>query len=247
METQTCPKCGFPREPQALDCPVCGIVYAKVERRAASSRPAPASPGPASATAPPPLPPANPYAAPRANLSFSGPPLVPQQQASTFQGLWRAGDELVLLKGYPLPGRCLACNRDTSYRWKKTFSWVPSWVQLTVLLSIPIYLVVYYSMRKQADLAILLCQEHEAKRKKNTMLSWVLVLGGLVMMPGCLAASDTPRLLLPIFFLGLASFLAGAILSVNGNIVRLAKMDDNYVWLKKVSPEFLATVPQMPA
>lgn len=26
---QTCPKCGAPREPQAVDCPMCGIVYAR--------------------------------------------------------------------------------------------------------------------------------------------------------------------------------------------------------------------------
>lgn len=244
METQTCPKCGFLRDPQALDCPVCGVVYAKFERGIPAG-PAPASPGPAAM--PPPLPPPNPYAAPRANLSFSGPPPVPQQQMAVPQGLWRSGDDLVFFKGYPLPGRCLACNRETSYRWKKTFTWVPSWVQLTIILSIPVYLAVYYSTRKQADLAIPLCQEHEGKRKKNTILSWALVLGGLMLMVGCIAAADTPRLLLAIFLLGLASLVTGAILSVNGNVVRLVKIDNYYVWLKKVSPEFIATLPVVPA
>ena len=243
METQTCPKCGFLREPKALDCPVCGVVYAKFERGIPAE--APASPRPAAT--PPPLPPANPYAVPRANLSFSGPPPVPRQQMAMPQGLWRSGDVLVLYKGYPLPGRCLVCNQETSYRWKKTISWVPTWVHFTILLQLLPYLIIYLSVRKQAALAIPLCQEHEGKRKKNTMLSWVLVIGGLMTMFGCIAAADIPRLVLAIFLLGLTSLITGAVLSVKGNVVRPTKIDNNYVWLKKVSPELLATLPLVPA
>ena len=252
METQTCPKCGFQREPKALECPVCGVVYAKFER-GAPARPLPAGAGPAAESvreleqtpyaAPPPLP-ANPYATPQANLSLPGPPPLPQ---GTFQGLWRSGDELVFYKGYPLPGRCIVCNRETSYWWRKTLSWVPIWVHFTIVLQLLIYLIIYLSVRKQADVAIPLCQEHEAKRKQNTTLSWVLVIGGLAMMIGCVAAADIPRLVLAIFLLGLASLITGAVLSVKGNVVRPAKIDNTYVWLKKVSPEFLATLPQAPA
>ncbi len=245
METQTCPKCGFLREPQALDCPVCGVVYAKFERGIPAD-PAPATPR--AAATPPPLPPPNPYAAPRANLSASGPPPVPQPQMVVLpQGLWRSGDQLVFSKGYPLPGHCLVCNQETSYRWRKTISWVPTWVHFTILLQLLPYLIIYLSVRKQADLAIPLCQEHEDKRKKNTRLSWVLVIGGLMLMMGCVVASDTPRLVLAILLLGVTSLITGAVLSVKGNVVRPVKIDNYYVWLKKVSPELLSALPLVPA
>jgi hypothetical protein len=31
METLTCPKCHGPREPQAVACPACGIVFGKYQ------------------------------------------------------------------------------------------------------------------------------------------------------------------------------------------------------------------------
>jgi hypothetical protein len=245
METQTCPKCGFLREPQALDCPVCGVVYAKFDRGAAAPRPAPASPGSASAATPPPLPPANPYAAPRASLSFPGPPPGPQ---TIFQGgVWRSGDILVVGKGYQLPGRCVVCNRETSLRWQKTFSWAPRWVRLLILVQVFIYLIVYLSVRKQANLAVPLCQEHEDKRKRDTTLSWVLVLGGLLLMFGCIVFSDNSNLLLAVLFLGLISLIVGVVLSARGNVLQPVTIDDRYCWLKKGGPEYLANLPQAPA
>jgi len=253
METQTCPKCGFLREPKALDCPVCGVVYAKFERGTASSRPAPArsgpsavfSPGPGAEptpyAAPPPLPPANPYATPRADLAFSGPPPGPQ---TTFQGVWRSGDLLVVSKGAQLPGRCVVCNRETSLRWQKNFSWAPGWVRILILVQVLIYLIVYLSVRKQANLAVPLCQEHEDKRKRDISLSWFLVLGGLLMMVGCFIFSDNSNLLLTVLFLGLLSLIVGVVFSARGNVLQPTKIDDRYCWLKKASPEYLATLPQ---
>lgn len=244
METQTCPKCGFAREPKALDCPVCGVVYAKFER-AAASRPAPARPaeldspfasGSSPYAAPPPLPPVNPYAAPQANLAL-GPPPVP----AAVQGVWRSGDKLVVCKGYPLPGRCVVCNQETSFRWHKTFSWVPGWVHILVFWLL-IYLIVYLSVRKQADLAVPLCREHDDKRKRDTTLSWVLCLVGVVMMFGCIAASES--LVGLILLTAFGTIIAGVVLSVKGSVVRPVKIDNTYVWLKKVNPEYLAALPE---
>ena len=246
METQTCPKCGFVREPKALDCPVCGIVYAKFER-GGTARPAPApalsadpggtlfADGSSPYAAPPPLPPMNPYASPLA----AGPPPVPQAVA----GVWRSGDTMVLCKGYPLPGRCVVCNRDTNFRWHKTYSWVPGWVHILVFWLL-IYLIVYLSIRKQADVAVPLCQEHEESRKRNTTLAWVLCAGGVLLMFGCIAAADHPSVLTTILLLGFASIVAGAVFSMKGTVLRPVKIDNTYVWLKKVNPEYLAVLPE---
>ena len=252
METQTCPKCGFQREPKALDCPVCGVVYAKFER-GTPARPAPIPVRPADSgtlfagdaspyAAPPPLP-ANPYASPQAQLSLPGPPPVPQ---TVFQGVWRSGNVLVVHKGSQLPGRCVVCNRETSLRWQKTFSWAPGWVRILVV-QLLIYLIVYLSIRKQANLAVPLCQEHEAKRKRDTTLSWVLILGGLVTIFASIIAFDNPNLLLTMIGLSLVAIITGVVFSAKGNVLQPSRIDHTYCWLRKACPEYLAAVPHAPA
>lgn len=76
--TDSCPKCGFAREPQSLDCPVCGIVFARYRARPETSTalagvpygmPAPEG-GAAPADSLYDGPGVNPYAAPRASVSF---------------------------------------------------------------------------------------------------------------------------------------------------------------------------------
>jgi len=235
METPTCPQCGYPREPKALDCPVCGIVFAKY--RAA----APAGLRPEPAAVPPPLPTLNPYAPPQAAVSVTSPPL-PQ---AGLAGVWRSGDVLVVRKGYPLPGRCVVCNQPTGNRWQKTHYWVPLGIRLLILLHVIIYLIAYLIVRKSADLAIPLCGDHARKRSRDTMLSWVLVIGGLALFFGIAFATDSPRLLATIITLALTGLITGIVLSVKANVVKPVKIDNDYVWLKKVSPAFLSGLPEV--
>ena len=89
----SCPKCGFSREVDAIDCPACGIVYARYSPpsstlstapRATSAAPPPGAPPPLEPEGwsplqeSPPTPPgfvenSNPYAAPQALVVESGP------------------------------------------------------------------------------------------------------------------------------------------------------------------------------
>jgi hypothetical protein len=252
METQTCPKCGFLREPKALDCPVCGIVFAKFEKLA-TARPAPAPAGPdqpfASAQtlyggAPPPAA-ANPYAPPQANLAVSAPPPLP---GAVTDGVWRSADILVLRKGTELPGRCVACNQVTGERWQKTFYWVPSGLRLLILLNVLVYAIVMLVVRKRADLAVPLCAVHNEKRQRGTTQSWIALLVGLCILVGSFATlnSDSASTFGLLFLLGLALIITGAVLSSKAIPVQPKKIDDYYVWLKRASPELLATLPQAP-
>jgi hypothetical protein len=252
METQTCPKCGFPREPKALDCPVCGIVFAKFEKTAAA-RPAPAHAGPDRSVLPaqtlyggPPPPAAmNPYAPPQANLSVSGPPPLP---TAPTDGVWRSADILVLRKGTELPGRCVACNQATGERWQKTFYWVPSGLRLLILLNVVIYAVVMLVVRKKAELSVPLCPVHNEKRKRGITQGWIALLIGLCLLVGSFATlndESTAKFGL-LFVLGLILIITGAVLSSNAVPIQPKKIDDYYVWLKKASPELLATLPQAP-
>src|SRR5436190_22485046 len=115
MESLTCPKCNFLREPQALDCPACGIVFAKYQK-----------------TAPPPAP-LNPYAAPQ---SDNAPPPLPGPAAAVApSGVWRHEGLLIVQQGAELPSRCVVCNRSTVHRWPKTFYWAPPGLRILIFLA----------------------------------------------------------------------------------------------------------------
>lgn len=248
--SMTCPKCGWAREPNALDCPACGVVYARFA--GVQARPTPAV-SDAFAAAPPPLPPLpdtaalNPYAPPQSNLQ--SPVAAPAAQLSPSAGVWRSGDLLVMQKGMSLPSRCLVCNQPASVQNPKKLYWHNPGLYLLLFIGGPlVYAIGALVARKKADVALPFCAEHEAKRKKATTTGTLLIVFGLVLMLGSCTqiegSGDTFVLMAGIGFLLL---VAGAIvLSVGANPVLPKKIDDYYVWLRKVGSTYLATLPPAP-
>lgn len=240
MDALACPKCGFLREPQALDCPACGVVFAKLKGKTADSSP-PALPSAFSRPATADL---NPYAPPQADLA---PGLPAPTAPSLAEGLWRSNDVLVMQKQAVLPDRCLSCNRPTSYRWSKTFYWSSPWLRL-LMPWLLIWAIVTVAVRKKADLAVPLCPEHDEKRRRSTTLSWLLLAAGLVLFCGSFALIDSNEGLFGVLLLlGVLVMVISALVSSNASPVQPKKIDDYYVWLKKVSPELLRTLPQVPS
>jgi len=244
-----CPKCGWAREPNAVDCPACGIVYARFS--GASSRPSPA----ASAFAPPSPPPGssaeavNPYAPPRSDLQ-STPAAVPQpEHLFNVGGVWRTGDLLVMQKGTTLPNRCLVCNQPAAVQYPKKMYWHHPGLYILVLLSLPIYVIAALIARKKADVVLPLCAEHAEKRKKASTTANLMMVFGLVLMFGsCFALdSDNGGTFAIILGVGFLVLLVGAIvLSAGANPIIPKKIDDYYVWLRKVSSSYLAALPPAP-
>ncbi|HYU34954.1 MAG TPA: hypothetical protein VEW48_22620 [Thermoanaerobaculia bacterium] len=243
----TCPKCGWARELNAVECPACGIVYARYT--GAQQRPSRAG---TDAFAPPPPLPAqgalNPYAPPQSNLQ--GVVETPQGQmfGTPGGGVWRTGDLLVMQKGASLPYRCLVCNQPASVQFPRKMYWHHPWVYLMILPGILIYAIIAMIVRKRADVVLPLCAEHAAKRKRSATWGNLLLISGFVVMFGSCSLIDSAGdgnfgLVLGLGFLLL---IVGLIVAVGANPVVPKKIDDYYVWLRKVSASYLAALPPAP-
>jgi hypothetical protein len=248
--SMTCPKCGWARELNALDCPACGIVYARygaAPRRAASSEGTAAS-------APPPPPrassAANPYAPPRSDVQAVVETPVGQVYggAGETAGVWRAGDILVMQKGASLPVRCLLCNQPAAVQLPKKMHWHHPALYVLLFLGGPvIYLIVAMVTRKTANMVLPLCAAHVEKKKKMTVTASLLALSGLALSLGSCAFDEQGNVFPFMILLGFLLMIIGGLVSISvTNMIIPKKIDDYYVWLKKISTSYLATLPQAP-
>jgi hypothetical protein len=155
-------------------------------------------------------------------------------------GIWREGNKLVMHKQALLPDRCVKCNAPTNGEYQhRKLSWLhPAWA-LLILASWIIYLIVYLAIRKKAEVDLGLCEEHKAKRRTGIGIGWITALLGFASI---FLAIGTEK---PGFvFLGILLFLFGVIYgSIAASVVGVAKMDDNYIWMKRVNENFLANFP----
>jgi hypothetical protein len=242
--SQTCPKCGWAREPGAIECPACGIVYARY-----GGGPRPAASPETGAFGPPPLPSSgeavNPYAPPQSNLQNTFGTPIGQMFAAA--GVWRTGDLLVMQKGAVLPNRCLVCNQPASVQFPKKMYWHSPWVYVLILLNLFIYLIAALIARKKADVVLPLCGEHAEKRKRTATIGGVLVVASLVSMVGSFAVIDGEGPAFALMFSGgFLMLLVGAIMLSMANKIVPKKIDDYHVWLRKVSASYLAALPPAP-
>ena len=234
----TCPKCGWARELGAIDCPACGIVYARYE--AAARREPPPLPPPSSREA------VNPYAPPRSEVQTVIE--APLGQTATAAGVWRTADLLVMQKGVPLPNRCLVCNGPAAVRFPKKMYWHHPGLYFLVLLGPLVYFIAVLVGRRRADVVLPLCTGHAEKRKKSATWSTLLIVFGLLTMMGsCTQLEGDGTGFAMIFFPGFLLLILGAIVSaVGANLIVPKKIDDYYVWLGKVSGSYLAALPPAP-
>ncbi len=205
-------------------CKKCGTALG-----AGPVRPAPLAPAPP----PPPAPDdVNPYA----------PPTVPAGGGvgEGSEGLWRDGKILVASREAAFPDRCVKCNAPAGgYRLKRLLRWhEPAWY-LLILINILIYAIVATFIQKKAALHIGLCDRH---RKRRLTLMGVGVSLPLLAMGGCAIATDPTQLM----GLALLAIFVGLVMIILASQVVTPKhIDDRFVHIKGVSPEFLASLPTL--
>ncbi|MBI3651776.1 MAG: hypothetical protein HY231_12220 [Acidobacteria bacterium] len=155
-------------------------------------------------------------------------------------GIWREGKKLVMHKHAYLPDRCVKCNAPTDGEYlHRKLSWLhPAWA-LLILASWLIYLIVYLAIRKKAEVDLGLCERHRADRRTFLGISWGAALLGI----GCfMLAIGIEKL--GFILLGILLLLFGIIFGIfSANIISVAKMDDNYIWMRRVNEDFLANFP----
>lgn len=183
----------------------------------------------------------NPYAAPSQ-------PAYPMQQPGNIQGgVWRRGDLLVMHKQATLPDRCVKTNAPTTRKLKRSLSWHHPALFLVLIISWPIYLILALVLRKTAKIYIGVTDKVANRRKRNMLIAWLLVLASFVSLATGIALSGPTNdsaavigiILFPILL------LTGALWGLYGcRVVHPKRIDDQYVYLKGVCPEYLRQFPE---
>jgi hypothetical protein len=184
----------------------------------------------------------NPYAPPQHDV------VLEAILAEPGGGIWREGKLLVMHKNAVLPDRCVKCNQPAYGRLKRSLSYHHPALYLLILASIWIYIIVALIVRHTAKIEIGLCERHRSKRRRAIAMSWLLVVGGIAAIIAGIGLGDnrgaTPWIALTLLLGGVIAFLVGLIYTAFVvPPVAPHKIDKEYVWLKKVGPDFLATFP----
>jgi hypothetical protein len=157
------------------------------------------------------------------------------------QGVWRDGKLLMMTKTATLPPRCTRCNAPTEDRLKRKLSWhAPGWY-LLLPASVLIYVIVALIIRETATIEVGYCAVHRRKRRRAIAIGWLVALAGLVL---ALVATNFPRSEPLLVVIGILMMLVGLIYGVVGSqVVSPKRIDKRFVWLKQVSPDYLAELP----
>lgn len=168
--------------------------------------------------------------------------VLPPPPALPGVGVWRDKSTLVMSQGAELPPRCVKCNVPTHLRLKRRLTWHHPAIYILIFVALLIYLIVAIIVRKAATVEMGLCDEHQAKRRRNLLITWSLVLVGIAGFVLAVMLEDFTYLLAG--FLALVAAMIYGIVAVR--IVAPSRIDDRFVWLKGVNKDYLNELPQWP-
>lgn len=185
----------------------------------------------------------NPYAPPKADA------VEDARHLNDYAEAWRDGKFLVVRNGADLRDRCLKCNAPAEgYRFSRRLSWHrPGWLILFVVNWF-LYLLVYFVVRWQARVTVGLCPVHRESRRQAILAGWlaafvgfITILVGASWIDGLGPAPPSVGIAL---LIGLLLILGGIIGGILGARVLVpVRINEHYVWLSKVSPQYLAELP----
>jgi len=179
----------------------------------------------------------DPYAAPLGGSA------VDAEIVDPHSAVWREANRLVMWRDAVLPDRCVRCNEPANgRRLRRTLYWHHPLIWLIVLASPLLYIIVALIVRQKAVVAIGMCDRHYARRIQSILAWWLITLACVGMFWYGIESKTGWAILTPVVaFLG-NLFFAVAI----SQPVAPTRIDDHYVWLRKIHPDYLAQFPWLP-
>lgn len=158
--------------------------------------------------------------------------------------VWRSGKFLVMRKDAQLPDRCIKTNRPANgKRFRANLYWHHPAIYLLILFNLLVYAVVALIVRKNAIVYVGVTEEVLQKRNRAILGAWLVGIIGVFLLfaPG-FTPSET--LSTQLQMLGFILILGGLIWGIVGaTIVSATRIDDDYVWIRGVCREYLASLP----
>jgi len=153
--------------------------------------------------------------------------------------IWRSKSLLVMTKEALLPSRCVKCNAPTGDRLKRKLTWHHPAIYLTILISILVYAVIAMVLRKTATVNVGLCEDHANVRRRNLAITWVMGILAMVCFPVAGVLEDVTFLIVG----GLLLIATAVYGTVTLRVVVPTKIDDQFVWIKGINPNYLQEFP----
>jgi hypothetical protein len=161
---------------------------------------------------------------------------------NVYDGVWRSGKRLVMRGDATLPDRCVMTNRPAyGQRVQLRVRWHHPVIYLALLANLILYLILAAVLSKTAFIRVGISDAALRVKRSTTIVSWVLAIGGLVAM--VLGAVDERFGLL--FFPGAAAMFVAIPVYLWGGarLVVPSRIEDGYVWLSGVHPDYLDSLP----
>jgi hypothetical protein len=189
----------------------------------------------------------NPFAAPaEVPPLILGPQLVNVEQAKGW--VWRSGEQLVMHRLAILPNRCMKSNEPMEHLLKRKLYWQPSWVYILLLLNIIIYAIVSSFVTQKVHIVIGLSDHWYRKRRQRIAITWFGILLSVIGFIVGVSLIDRGGQWAP-YMVG-ASLLAAFGFIIYGmyscRLITAAKIDQQFIWIKGVHPDYLASLPEWP-
>jgi hypothetical protein len=163
----------------------------------------------------------------------------------TSENVWQAGNLLVMRRDAQLPDRCIKTNQfANSKRFKATLYWHHPAIYLLILINLLVYVVVAIIVRKKAIVYLGVTEDILQQRRRAITWGWIAGIAGLILFFGALTLQSESAMMV-LFILGLLLMLGGLIGGmIKATLVSVERMDDEYIWLRGISKDYLARLPK---
>jgi hypothetical protein len=189
----------------------------------------------------------NAYRAPRVEITRKA------EQPLTRRGAWRDGPYLVVRRKFrDYPDRCIACNAPADgIRARFSVYYVRSALSVVLvgLLLSPLFLLFVWMLLPKAEVRPGVCKMHKSLHFRARLIPVLIALVGLCLLTvGSMMDGKLGELHASALLGTMAAFWAAMIMAVTyGKVIVARKVDKHFVWLDKVSPDYLQQFPELGA